>query len=112
MGEGTPLAPMHTGLGNGPTLLAEVETSRASAYLLQLCKHFRHKRVAIFDEGRGEIEFDGARCLLIAVGGTLLLRVEGAERPTVGRIADVLGSHLERFGRRDHLQVRWHPPSA
>lgn len=112
MGEGTPLAPLPTGPANGPTLLAEVETSRASPYLLQLCKHFRHKREAIFDEGRGEIEFDGARCLLVAAGGTLLLRVEGAERATVEQIADVVGSHLERFGRRDRLRVCWQPASA
>jgi hypothetical protein len=28
-------------------------------------------------------------------------------RPTSPRLKDVVGSHLERFGRRDQLAVTW-----
>lgn len=107
MGEGTALTPQPP-IGS-VVWTARVDTGRPSPYLLQLCKHFRHKREATFDEVRGTIVFEGAMCLLVAAGGALVLRVDGASENDVRRVAEIVGSHLERFGKKDGLQVRWAP---
>lgn len=108
MGEGTPLTSQPPPVGS-VAWTARVDTGRPSPYLRQLCKHFRHKREATFDEARGRIAFEGATCLLVAAGGTLVLRVDGASEGEVRRAAGIVGSHLERFGKKDGLQVRWAP---
>ena len=41
---------------------ARVETEHASKYIAQLCKHFRHKVPAEYDEISGEVDFQTGRC--------------------------------------------------
>jgi hypothetical protein len=84
-----------------------VATTKPSAYLKQLCRHFGHKVPVTFDDDHGRIEFDFGTCELSRQQDALLL---GAWAPTsdeLERVEQVIASHLERFGRRDELQVIW-----
>jgi hypothetical protein len=84
-----------------------VRTDKPIAYMRQLCKHFGHKVDASFGEDNGYIQFEFGRCELHASDGALRLEVSAAGRENHERMERVIGSHLERFGRRDELSVAW-----
>ncbi|HUA06475.1 MAG TPA: DUF2218 domain-containing protein [Solirubrobacteraceae bacterium] len=86
---------------------AEVATDKPVPYMRQLCKHFGHKVDASFGDDTGYIQFDFGRCDLLANNGTLTLDVTAADAESHERMERVIGSHLERFGRRDELSVAW-----
>ena len=86
---------------------AEVATDKPVAYMRQLCKHFGHKVDASFGEDSGYIQFDFGRCELHAAEGRLMLEVSAVDEESHARMERVIGSHLERFGRRDGLSVDW-----
>ncbi len=86
---------------------ADVAAAKPVAYMRQLCKHFGHKNEASFGDTSGEIRFDYGRCELTAGDGVLTLRVVAQEPEGLERLEHVIGSHLERFGRRDGLSVSW-----
>ena len=86
---------------------AEVATDKPVAYMRQLCKHFGHKVDASFDDDSGHIQFEFGRCELRADSGTLHLAVSADTDENRQRLRNVVGSHLERFGRRDELSVTW-----
>jgi hypothetical protein len=86
---------------------AEVATDKPVAYMRQLCKHFGHKVDASFGDESGYIQFEFGRCELQANGQTLTLDVSAADGENHERMERVIGSHLERFGRRDNLSVTW-----
>ena len=89
--------------------VAEVETDRPSPYLKQLCKHFGHKIEVTFDDEHGRIVLPGGgTCTLQADHARKLELVAAAEtQAELARVEQVIGSHLERFGRRDGLVVTW-----
>jgi uncharacterized protein len=89
------------------TSRADVATEKPVAYMRQLCKHFGHKVDASFGEDSGHIQFEFGRCDLHANDGTLALEVSAAGPDDHERMERVIGSHLERFGRRDGLTVAW-----
>ncbi|MBV9605873.1 MAG: DUF2218 domain-containing protein [Solirubrobacterales bacterium] len=82
-------------------------TDKPVAYMRQLCKHFGHKVDASFGEDSGYIQFEFGRCDLHASERTLSLEVSAANAESHERMEQVIGSHLERFGRRDELSVAW-----
>ncbi|MFF4053027.1 DUF2218 domain-containing protein [Streptomyces chartreusis] len=41
-----------------------------------------------------------------------MIRVTAPDASTLATIRDVVGSHLERFGRRNELIVVWDEPTA
>jgi uncharacterized protein len=86
---------------------AEVATDKPVPYMRQLCKHFGHKVDASFGEDSGYIQFEFGRCELNASEGLLSLDVSAADAESHERMERVIGSHLERFGRRDELTVSW-----
>jgi hypothetical protein len=86
---------------------AEVATDKPVPYMRQLCKHFGHKVDAPIGEDSGYIEFEFGRCDLQANAGTLTLELSAADTESHERMERVIGSHLERFGRRDNLSVAW-----
>jgi uncharacterized protein len=73
----------------------------------QLCKHFGHKVDASFGEDSGYIQFEFGRCELHTSDGVLNLEVSAGDPESHERMERVIGSHLERFGRRDELKVSW-----
>ena len=110
------------------TAEATVETERASRYLAQLCRHFsnlrrhesrpgRHEPQARPDvqahvewsDTHGTVTFDWGRCTMQANADALTLSVEATDEDNLQRVQDLVGGHLERFGRRDHLDVNWQP---
>jgi len=100
-----------------PRAIANVQTTKPSPYLTQLCKHFSHQAgddfSVQFDDLRGEMRYRSTRfgqqtILLDASADDLLVLTAVAE--TTDGLTDVerwVGSHLERFGRRDQLEVKW-----
>jgi len=86
---------------------ATVATEKPVPYMRQLCKHFGHKIDAAFDETSGFINFDAGRCDLRAGDGELYLTVTAETEEKRERLRNVVGSHLERFGKRDELSVTW-----
>jgi hypothetical protein len=91
-----------------PESRASVATEKPAPYLKQLCKHFGHKVEVAFDDERGTIALPMGRCELDATqAGVLRMRVEAGDAKSLARTEQVIGSHLERFGRRDELSVSW-----
>jgi hypothetical protein len=89
------------------TSRAAVATEKPVPYMRQLCKHFGHKVDAAFDDDSGYINFEAGRCDLRAGDGELHLTVTADSEENRERLRNVVGSHLERFGRRDELSVTW-----
>ncbi|HET6865709.1 MAG TPA: DUF2218 domain-containing protein [Solirubrobacteraceae bacterium] len=86
---------------------AEVATDKPVAYMRQLCKHFGHKVDASFGEDSGYIQFEFGCCELRTAEHALNLEVSATDAESHERMERVIGSHLERFGRRDELSVTW-----
>lgn len=95
-----------------PASQADVATARPSRYLTQLCKHFAHKVHAEYDYEHGVATFEAGTCAMHAKDGVLRLRAEAGDDATLRHVQDVVGRHLERFGERDELTVRWDPAPA
>jgi catechol 2,3-dioxygenase len=90
---------------------AVVATAKPSPYLLQLSKHFRHKLEVSFDERRSVIPLAAGVAELEAGDEALVITAHAPTPADLGRVERVIGSHLERFGRRDELTVDWQPLS-
>jgi catechol 2,3-dioxygenase len=86
---------------------AVVATAKPSPYLLQLAKHFRHKRDVRFDEHSAVIPFAFGTAELAAEPQALTIAAHAHTPADLERVKHVVGSHLERFGRRDELEVSW-----
>ena len=86
---------------------ALVPTEAAPRYLKQLVSHLGRK-AGVQDEGDGQrLMFGPDSCLLTARPDALHLEASGASPEGLARVEDVVGRHLERFGQRDGLTVRW-----
>jgi catechol 2,3-dioxygenase len=96
-----------TGLGSR----AVVATAKPSPYLLQLAKHFRHKLEVRFDERHSVIPLAAGVAELEAGDDALVITAHAHTPADLARVEGVIGSHLERFGRRDELTVTWQPLS-
>jgi uncharacterized protein len=84
-----------------------VTTARPSPYLLQLAKRFRHELDVRYDAHEAVIPFEGGRAVLRVEPGALRLAAVAPTEAGLRRIEEVIGSHLERFGRRDEIRVTW-----
>lgn len=105
------------------TAEANVETELASRYLGQLCRHFSnlHRHESRHDAQprselhvhvnwsatHGTISFDWGRCTMNANPEALTLSVEATDQDTLQRVQDLVGGHLERIAKREHLNVNW-----
>jgi hypothetical protein len=91
-----------------PASHASVATEKPTPYMKQLCKHFGHKVDVRFDDEQGTIQLPMGTCELDATQpGVLTMRVTAEDAAALERTQQVIGSHLERFGRRDELSVSW-----
>jgi catechol 2,3-dioxygenase len=86
---------------------AVVATEKPSPYLLQVAKHFRHKLDVRFDERSAVIPLAAGVAVLAAGDDALTLTAHAHTPADLARVEHVIGSHLERFGRRDELAVAW-----
>jgi hypothetical protein len=109
---------------------ARVETERPSRYLVQLCSHLSNQGGHLtgrvrghlgsrshgrpegpvqveWTESAGSISLDWGRCALRADPGALVLRAEATDAENLGRIQELMATHLARFARREPLTVTW-----
>ena len=86
---------------------AEVSTGFASRYITRLCKHWGHKFQVDFDEQRGEILFDPARCLLEASAAGLRLTIETFDEQELDDLERVVAEHLQRMASQEQLDIFW-----
>lgn len=86
---------------------AVVPTERAQRYAKQLASHLSRKLTI---DGEGEkylIRFETGQCELECSADALTMSASAADPETLGRVQDVVGRHLEKFGVRDGLSVSW-----
>lgn len=90
------------------TSVAQVATEHAARYLVQLCKHFRHKCPDTDwaeDGATGRIALPIGECRLAASPAALSITVTAPERATLAKLEEVVASHLVRFAFREDLAV-------
>jgi len=110
-----------------PIAEARVPTSRASRYLVQLCRHadqmrrMRHlppaRRVADaaapgvdhvdYSDTVGAVRFADGQLSMRASADALTLRIEAADDDALRRLQDGVGARLNKIGRRDQLTTTW-----
>ena len=56
----------------------------------------------------GKLLLNWGQCTMQASPGTLALRAEAADQENLTRIQELVTARLERFGRREQLEVIWH----
>lgn len=90
---------------------ADVTSEKANRYLIQLCKHFRHKVPAEWREegprGTGEVDFPMGRCEMSAEAGTLTIVCQADSGAALSTVKRIVEDHLVRFGHRENLSVDW-----
>jgi hypothetical protein len=113
-----------------PVAEAHIVTPRAERFLTQLCRHAeamggkarhlhggggqaRPEVVQVEYAGsEGKITFSWGDCTLRSTSDTLAVRVEADDVDRLTRLQDILTADLERFGRRDALEVSWQGPGS
>ncbi|MGW3104456.1 DUF2218 domain-containing protein [Streptomyces sp. NPDC001100] len=111
------------------TAETHIATERASRYLVQLCKHFDNKGRHLIHRPRahalpdvptdhihvewtdsdGVLHLPWGQCTLRAAPGLLRVCVEAEDQENLGRLQDLVATHIGRFSRRDPLRVVWRP---
>src|SRR5262249_60389586 len=62
-----------------------------------------------WSDTHGTLDMGWGRCTMQAGPGMLTVRAEAASEESLQRVQDLIARDLERFGRREHLQVNWQP---
>jgi hypothetical protein len=113
------------------TAVAQVDTDRASRYLVQLCRHVSqmggrggHRppsrgghvppevQHVEWTDTRGTIDVGWGRCTVEATADVLTLRLESADEEGLQRLQAAVTHRLETIGRRESLEVAWQRPGA
>jgi uncharacterized protein len=98
---------------------ARVPTTKASRYLQQLCKHWRHNLAVEFDEHKGNVVFPrnvrgadwpgDATLAMAAHDDGLECRLEASAAAQLEAMKGVVARHLDRFAFREApLTFDWH----
>lgn len=117
-----------------PILKAQVQTKRASRYLVQFCKHAAAmgggghsprmhlhgtvarrevQVVAEWSDSNGTVTFTPwGQATLTADDATLTVRIDAADENGLAQIRDIINRNLERFSRRNPLTVTWQRPET
>lgn len=90
-----------------PASRAKVTTEQAVRCLTRLCRHWSHKFQVSFDETRGEIVFDPARCTLTVVEGGLEVIIEAPDATALDQLEPVVADHMQRMVNAETLQIDW-----
>ena len=89
------------------TSTAVVATSAAERYAKQLLSHLGQRVAFETEDAVSTAVVAGASVRIVVGDRDLTLTVSGDQVEAVAQARHVLGSHLERFGRRDGLTVQW-----
>jgi hypothetical protein len=88
--------------------VARVPTQQPERYIKQVVSHLGHKRTTeMLADGHGVVHFEDGRCTLVPEAGVLVLAASAVDEEALSRVQDVIARHLERFGTREGLAVRW-----
>jgi len=93
-----------------PTSTAAVPTEAADRYAKQLLSHLGRKNPVEPVEGAPDawrLTFAYGVGTIRAEDHRLILEAAASDEESLTRVKDVLGRHLERFGARRELVVRW-----
>ena len=93
------------------TASATAPTATPERYAKQLASHLG-RRCEIREEPQGirVVLADTGDCLLASGNGALEMTATAVGPEELDRVMHVVGSHLERFGQRNELQVAWRRP--
>jgi hypothetical protein len=86
---------------------ARIATPKSAVYLTRLCRHFSHKVPAEFDSARALVCFPFDPCEMQAAPDQLVILVQADDAAAFERVKEVVGGHLEQFGRREGIRVQW-----
>jgi hypothetical protein len=86
---------------------AQVQTTNASRYLVQLCKHFAHKIAVEYDTRNGLATFPFGTCTMQADDRQLTLQCTGHDEASLERVQDIVHRHLEGFAFREKPSIVW-----
>lgn len=86
---------------------AEIPTTNATKYLKWLCSHFKIKVPAEYTDTQGSVHFPFGECTMQASPEALTLHVEAATAEEFAILKEVVGGHLERFAKKEPIQVEW-----
>ena len=90
------------------TSVAHVATDAAPRYAKQLASHLgRRGNVEELEGGGYRLTFGAGEGTVVPEPDRLVLRATAPDGAALARVEDVLGRHLERFGRRNELTVVW-----
>ena len=89
------------------TSRADVATDAPDRYAKQLASHLGRKVPVVEEQDGVRVHFEGGDCLMTPAEGTLLLLATASSEEVLDRIEGVVGRHLEKFGTRAGLTVRW-----
>lgn len=89
------------------TSTARVVTDAAARYATQLAAHLGRKATVEAGPEGDRVVLGAGSCLLRVEPGALTLEAVAADEAALARVQQVVGDHLERFGRRAGLTVHW-----
>jgi hypothetical protein len=89
-----------------------VQTSSPQRYAKQLASHLGRRSEVIEQPAGTLLRLAGGECLLRAQDQALELVASGPTAEDLQRVMNLVGSHLERFGKRNELKVDWEGPVA
>jgi hypothetical protein len=89
------------------TSRADVQTDVPARYAKQLVAHLGRKVEFSTDGATSTAQFGTTTGQVIVGDDVLTLLATGSDPDGVALVERVLGSHLERFGQRNELTVRW-----
>ncbi|GGG80249.1 hypothetical protein GCM10011415_32010 [Salipiger pallidus] len=84
------------------------ETSNASKYLQQLCKHFAHKVEVEYDETSGRAELFSGPAIMSATPERLTVTITAEDEDGLEKARGAIDRHLEKFAfREDFKTMSW-----
>jgi hypothetical protein len=89
------------------TSTAEVPTAVPGRFAKQLVSHLGHRLAFVTEAGTSTARIGPGWGSVIVGSDVLTLIATGPDEASVAAVEHVLGSHLERFGERQALVVRW-----
>lgn len=96
-----------------PIITGRFETSHASKYLQQLCKHFAHKIEVEYSAESGRAELPVGIAQMFANSNNLEIRISVQGQDQIEQAQAIIDSHLERFAFRENFKnMVWTSPDA
>lgn len=89
------------------TSRADIATDMPGRYAKQLVAHLGRKLTFTTDGATSTAAIGAGTGQVIVGDGVLTLPAAGPDEEAVATVEHVLGSHLEQFGQRNELAVRW-----